>query len=311
MQLNHLHTYLIEEFAEDYLERKMARRDLLRKVLLLTGSVPLTASVLFALGCGSSDDDEDVATPAPPTATPAAAAVHGSVPADDPAVQGADVRFPGPASELLGYLARPKAEGTYPAVVIIHENRGLLDHFKDVARRYAKIGYAALAVDLLSRSGGTSTDANANTAALRNPEGFVPDLVADVNYLKSQPFVKASAIGVTGFCMGGNYTFETAVASPDIKAAVPYYGVASNDVLTNLTKTNAAFLVIYGGNDNRVTSQRPVAEQALRDAGKTFEVKEYPGAGHQFFNDTAMAYNAEAAADAWTQTIAWFRKYLV
>src|SRR5688500_10233258 len=167
MELNHHHRYLIEEFAEDYLNRKMARRDLLRKVLLLTGSVPLTGSVLFALGCGSGDDD-DAPAPATQAPTQAPAAVHTSVPETDPAVEGTNIRFQGPTTELLGYLARPKATGTYPAVLVIHENRGMSDHFKDVARRYAKAGYVALAPDLLSRLGGTTPENMADSSAYRD-----------------------------------------------------------------------------------------------------------------------------------------------
>src|SRR3972149_5146659 len=131
MRLDHHQRYLVEEFAADYLARRMSRRDLLRRALQVTGSVPLTASVLFALGCGGLAPG---ATPTPPPATPAET-----------------VRFPGLAGELIASRARPRADGVYPGVVVIHENRGLVDHIKDVARRYAKEGFVAVAVDLASR----------------------------------------------------------------------------------------------------------------------------------------------------------------
>src|SRR3990172_6568390 len=143
MRLDHHQRYLVEEFAADYLARRMSRRDLLRRALQVTGSVPLTASVLFALGCGGFEPEAtptpNTAPPTPaPTATPA-----GRVAEDDPAITAETVRFPGLAGELIAYRARPRADGAYPGVVVIPENRGLVDHIKDVARRYAKEGFVA------------------------------------------------------------------------------------------------------------------------------------------------------------------------
>jgi carboxymethylenebutenolidase len=224
------------------------------------------------------------------------------------------VKFAGPASDLLGYLARPAASGTFPGVIVIHENRGLLDHFKDVSRRFAKEGFAALAVDLVSRLGGTSSeDASRAMMALgARREDLVADLLAYTNYLKTQPFVKANALGVTGYCYGGGQTWELAAASPDIKAAAPYYGSVSPEAMTALANTRAAIFAFYGADDMRITAAEPQIREALRAAGKTIETKIYPGAGHAFFNDTGGArYNEAAAKDAWTQTLAWFRKYLV
>jgi carboxymethylenebutenolidase len=302
--------YLIEEFAEDYLEARMSRRDMMKRVLIITGSVPLTATTLLALGCGSGSDAEPTPPPqptTPPLATTAAGIGPGVAP-NDPAIQASDVSFAGPASQLLGYLARPTQNGTYPGVLVIHENQGLLDHFKDVARRFAKEGFAALAVDMASRAGGSKPDPSANTGLLRlTAADAVADLTAYLNYLKSQPFVKANALGVTGFCMGGGYTFEIAVSNRDVKAAVPYYGTAPLD---RLGETSAAVLAIYGETDTRLTAQAPTVEQNLRAAGKTVEVKVYPGAGHAFFNETKTAYHEASAKDAWTQTLAWFRRHL-
>ncbi len=304
MGLDHHQRYLIEEFAEDYLARRLSRRDLLRRALQVSGSIPVTASVLFALGCGSSAPEATpTATPPPPTPTSAAAAVR--VPENDPAVSAVAVRFPGPASELIAYLARPRPEGVYAGIVVIHENRGLVDHIKDVARRFAKEGFVALAVDLASRSGGTGAGGSptgAGTAA------NVADLLANVAYLKGLPFVRADALGVSGFCFGGGMTWELAAASPDIRAAVPYYGTAQP--FEKLSEIGAAILAIYGGNDARITGERPQVEERLRAAGKTYEIKVYEGAAHAFFNDTGASYNAEAAADAWKITLAWFREHL-
>src|SRR5688500_18146546 len=173
----------------------MSLRDMLRRVLLITGSIPLTATTLLALGCGTNDGDEG-GVPGAGTSAPATAAAKGttaatpSTPATpgvsltDPTITAADVAFPGPASEIKGYFARPSAPGTYPGVLIIHENRGLNDHTRDVARRYAKEGIAGLAIDLVSRGGGTGADAAANTGFLgrANPDDLVADLLAALEY---------------------------------------------------------------------------------------------------------------------------------
>jgi carboxymethylenebutenolidase len=321
MRMNAYQRYLIEEFVDEYHDRQMSRRDLIRRAVLIMGSVPAAASALTILGCGSGDDD-DAATPAPdtqptqaaPAVSPAiaATALASATTAANPAA-GANAReitFQGPASDLLGYIARPAQAGTYPGVVVIHENRGLLDHFRDVARRYAAEGFVALAVDLVSRAGGTKADAAANTGALGSakPEDLVADMVAYVDYLKTAEGVKAGGVGVTGFCFGGGYTFEAAIASADVKAAVPYYGICR--LIDDLPKTQAAVLAMYGANDNRVTSQAEQVKAQLAKTGKPFDVKVWPSANHAFFNDTGANYNAEAARGAWADTLAWFKQHL-
>jgi carboxymethylenebutenolidase len=319
-RLEHYHQYLIEEFAEEYQAHRIGRRELLRRVLLLTGSVPLTATTLFALGCGDSSGDDDA--PPVPTEVPVVtteAGIGPGVAATDPAVQAQSVRFPGQAGDVLGYLARPVASGSFPAVLVIPENQGLVDHFRDLARRYAKEGFVALAFDQLSRAGGTpaTPDMQAISAAYRSitaPQ-MLEDMKTAVAYLKSHNFVRANALGVSGFCMGGDQAFEIALNSPDIKAGVPYYGTIRQEMAEPLGRTQVAFLVIYGALDNRVTAQRPMVEERLRAAGKPFEVKVYEGAGHAFFNDTRpntgnFGYHQASAEDAWKSTLAWFRRHL-
>jgi carboxymethylenebutenolidase len=320
--LNPHQTYLIEEFADEYHEKHMSRRDMMRRVLLITGSIPLTATTLLSLGCGTGDDEDSAPAAATSAATTAATAVAKApatpaVPATpgvsptDPAITASDITFPGPASEIKAYVARPSASGTYHGILLIHENRGLLDHFKDVARRYAKEGFAALAVDLVSRRGGTGTDAAANTGALgnANPDDLVADLLAGLAYLKSQPYTQGKSLGVSGFCFGGGYTWEVAAASPDVKAAVPYYGSATRP-LEKLATTRAAVMAVYGETDTRITGQAPQVEEKLKASGRPYEIKIYPGAGHAFFNETGQAYNAGAATEAWAATLAWFRRHL-
>jgi carboxymethylenebutenolidase len=138
----------------------------------------------------------------------------------------------------------------------------------------------------------------------------VADLQAGLDYLKQQDYVRADALGVTGFCFGGGYTFDLAAASSDIKAAVPYYGTARRAISMGLSETEAAVLVMYGETDSRITSERADVEAALTQAGVPFEVMVHAGAGHAFFNDTGGNYNEAAAEAAWTATLAWFRQHL-
>jgi carboxymethylenebutenolidase len=324
-RMNPHQQYLVEEFAEEYQARHMSRRDMLRRVLLITGSIPFTASTLLALGCGTNKSkapatNTAAASPPRPSATNTAVATASGSPAavttpgvraDDPAIEAQGVSFPGPAGPLIAYMAKPKGNGPWPGVLVIHENRGLLEQIKDVARRYAKEGFVALAIDLVSRNGGTGADGAANTGFLgrANPDDLVADLLAAVGYLKAQPSTQGKAIGVTGFCFGGGYTFEVAAASKDVKAAVPYYGTATR-VLDALTHTTAAVLAIYGEADTRVTAQAPQVEEKVKASGRPVQIKIYPGAQHAFFNDTGGSYKPDAAADAWVLTVDWFRRYL-
>jgi carboxymethylenebutenolidase len=312
--LNPHQRYLLEEFAEDYFARKLNRRDLLRRSLLATGSLTLTATSLFALGCsGSGDNDDDGAAPTAATeSTPAATATAGAssihVDENDPAIRGEKVTFPGTGGDVFGYLARPSGSGTYPGVIIIHENRGLLPHFEDVARRYARQGYVGLAVDLASRLGGS--EKAGQSVGQVNPDDAVSDLQSGLNYLKSQTYVKATALGVTGFCFGGGYTFDLAATSPDIKAAVPYYGTAARALQEGLDQTQAAVFAVYGGNDTRITGERANVEAALQKTGRPYQIKVFDGANHAFFNDTGGSYNEAAATEAWADTLDWFRQHL-
>ena len=234
-----------------------------------------------------------------------------SVPVDDPSVTGSDVTFQS-ASQVSAYLARPKAEGTYPGVIVIHENRGLTDHIRDVARRLAKAGYVALAPDLASRAGGTNAvGADKITGYFANvkPEDLVSDLNAAVDFLAQQNGVTPDKYGVVGFCFGGAYTLRLAAANPKILAAVPYYGVTP-DPASIMSATNAAILGQYGATDQRVDATIPALEQVMQANGKTFEKRVYDGAGHAFNNDTGQSYNEAAALAAWKDTLGWFNKYL-
>ncbi len=321
-QLNQMQRYLGEETVEEYQAGLMSRRQMLRRLLIICGSTATATALLAACGEGAQVAQSEptqppvdpvltaVATTGPePSTAPAVQPL--SVAADDPAVTGSEVTFQGDAS-LGGYLARPQAEGTYPGVIVIHENRGLTDHIRDVARRLSKAGYVALAPDLAARAGGTAQiDGEQIRGYFGNakPEELVSDLNAAVEFLGQQPGVAPDTFGVTGFCFGGAYTLRLAAANPKIAAAVCYYGVTPEPA-SQMSATNAAILGQYGSTDARVNATIPALEQVMLENGKTFEKRIYEGANHAFNNDTGANYNEEAAVTAWQATLGWFEQYL-
>lgn len=334
-QLNQMQRYLGEETIEDYQAGLLTRRQMLRRLFGICGSGAAVAALLAACGATTVTTPTAGAPATPPTSPPAPAqpttaaastsppaaaatappqqAAGGAlaVPPDDPELVTADVMFLSDTS-VAGYLAQPQAAGTYPGVIVIHENRGLNDHIKDVARRLAKAGYIALAPDLASRAGGTAKVGDEQIRgyfANAKPEELVRDLNAAVGYLEQQPGVKPGAFGVVGFCFGGAYTLALAAANPKIAAAVCYYGVTPEPA-SQMSATNAAILGQYGGNDTRVNATIPALEQVMKANGKTFEQRIYEGANHAFNNDTSQNYNEAAAVAAWKETLGWFERYL-
>ncbi len=349
-QLNQMQRYLGEEAIEEYQEGELTRRQMLRQLLRICGSGAAVAALLAACGADTATPPAPTVAAAPPTAippapttaaaptaapaptqaaaptaaaqptqaaaaptaaAPAAGAVPLSVPADDPDLTVANVTFQSD-TEVKGYLARPTVEGTYPGVIVIHENRGLTDHIRDVARRVAKAGYMALAPDLASRAGGTDTmDMEQIRGYFGNvkPDELVKDLNAGVDFLGRQPGIQADKFGVVGFCFGGAYTLRLAAANPKMAAAVCYYGVTPEPA-SIMSATNAAILGQYGAADSRVNGTIPALEQVMQEGGKTFEKRIYDGANHAFNNDTGTNYNETAAVAAWQETVGWFDKYL-
>lgn len=227
----------------------------------------------------------------------------------DPRITAQDVNVPG-YPNLKGYLATPKAAGKHPAILVIHENRGLNPHIKDVTRRFAAAGYVALGLDYLSALGGTPADQDAATRMFMDlkPEVVAAEGKAAVAYLKSHP-ASTGKVGAVGFCWGGGAVNDLAVADAGISAGVPYYGrQPAADKVANI---KAPLLLQYAGEDERINAGIPAYEQALKANGKTYEVHIYPGAMHGFNNDTNQArYNKAAADQAWGRTMDWFKKYL-
>jgi carboxymethylenebutenolidase len=241
---------------------------------------------------------------------PQASAKAQLVAADDPRLHTEKVHYPGHAGEVLAYLARPRDDQKRPAVVVIHENRGLTPHIQDVARRLALEGFMALAPDALSPLGGTPTDADKAREMIGQLDGpsTTKNFVAAVQYLKTHPLSTGKA-GCTGFCWGGAMTNQVAVNCPDLIAAVPYYGM--QPALEDVPKIKASLLLHYAGEDERIDKGIPAFEEALKKASVEYQIYVYPGAKHAFNNDTSPSqYNKEAADQAWKRTIEFFKAKL-
>ena len=296
--------YLIEEFLEDYQEGSLQRREAIKLIAGVVGGVAIADSLLAAC------------TPAPTYGSPAvtSATLGTSEPSaaeGDVAVLGEEITFPGLEATLMAYHARPAEEGAFPAALVCHENRGLTEHIKDVTRRLASAGYAALAADLLTREGGTaSLNSSEVPGILGNtpPEQFVQDFVDGWEWLKSQEYVNPDGVVMTGFCFGGGVTWRVAIGLPELRAAVPFYG--PHPAPEELQSVEAAVLAIYAENDQRINQSIPQIEAAMEQYGKVYEKVIYPDTSHAFHNDTGPRYAAEAATDAWSRTLEWFDRYL-
>ena len=227
-------------------------------------------------------------------------------------ISGEDVDFSTKEVKLGGYLAAPAGEGPFPGIVVIHENRGLNEHTRDVARRFAIEGFVALAPDALARLGGTaameSPDAARTAIGTLTPDQIRADLDAALVYLAAQPNVQKDKLGSVGFCWGGARSFNLALHSDQIGAAVVFYGSAPP--LEELKNIKAPVLGLYGATDERITSKVPEVAAAMKAANKPYDYKIYDGAGHAFFNDTGERYNPAAAADAWPKAVAFLRENL-
>jgi carboxymethylenebutenolidase len=221
-----------------------------------------------------------------------------------------DIEYPGETGQIRAYLARPEGETKRPGVIVIHENRGLQPHIKDVTRRVALEGFLAIAPDALSPLGGTPDDVDEARSLMRelDSSATIKNFVAAVQYLKTHP-LSTGNVGCTGFCWGGGMTNQVAVHSPDLSAAVPYYG--RQPAAADVHKITASMLLHYAGIDERINAGIPAFEEALKQASVEFKIYIYEGAQHAFNNDTSQArYHKEAAQLAWQRTIGFFKEKL-
>jgi carboxymethylenebutenolidase len=310
-----LEGYLAEEVALDCAEGLLSRREALRRLALL--GLSATAATTLLAACGDdSDAGGDAAATTPAAASSAAAESSASTgPTASPttaatAASTEEIRFAGPRGELIGVLSTaPDPKG---AVLVIHENRGLTPHIRSIPPRLADSGYTALAIDLLSEEGGTASlpsegDATAALGAA-SQERLIEDMRAGIDELERR--APGAEIAMIGFCFGGGMTWlMLASGEPRLAAAVPFYGPApANPDFSG--SSQAAVLGIYAGNDDRVNASQTAARAGLEAAGMTHEIRTFDGVDHAFFNDTGQRYNADVAAQAYDEMIAWFDEHL-
>lgn len=273
---------------DEYTHKPLNRQEFLRRLALLAGGTAAAMSLLPLLETNyahaAMTRDEDLFTER--------------------------VTYPGVNGDMQAYVARPKDEKKYAAVVVIHENRGLNPHIEDVTRRAAKAGYLAIAPNALSSLGGTPENEDEARTKFQQlkAEDNLQNFIKVFDYLPTRKDCNG-IWGCVGFCWGGAMSNSLAVHVPSLKAAVPFYGrpAAAEDV----PKIKAALQLHYGALDTRINEGIPAFEEALKKAGTVYELYMYEGANHAFHNDTAPTrYNEAAAKLAWQRTIEFFGKYL-
>ena len=273
---------------DDYTHTPLTRSEFIRRLVLLTGSLAAAMSVLPLIEVNAAGmkitGEDDLFTER--------------------------ISYPGVPEKMQAYVARPRAEKKYPAIVIIHENRGLNAHIEDVARRAAKAGFLAIAPNALSAIG--AAPANEDEARQKFQElkakNNLQNFINVFDYLSTRADYNGHA-GCVGFCWGGAMANNLAVKVPTLKAAVAFYG--RQPAAEEVSQVKAAIQLHYGALDERVNAGIPAYEEALKKNNIAYELYIYEGANHAFHNDTAPTrYNEAAAKLAWQRTIAWFNKYV-
>ena len=273
---------------DEYTHKPLSRNEFLRRLALLAGGTAAAMTLLPLLEVNYAH-----------------AAVTGQ---EDLFIE--RVTYPGINGDMQAYLARPKEEKKYAAVVVIHENRGLNLHIEDVARRAAKAGYLAIAPNALSSLGGTpeSEDEARTKFQQLKAEDNLQNFIKVFDYLPRRKDCNGK-FGCVGFCWGGGMSNDLAVNIPSLKAAVAFYG--RQPKAEDAAKIKGAVQLHYGGLDERVNAGIPAYEEALKKNNIPYELYVYEGVNHAFHNDTAPTrYNEAAAKLAWQRTIDFFGKYL-
>jgi len=295
----------------DSLRARLGRRQFLRQ--MLAAGAGAAAGVVLPEGIGGARQAWAAASsPAVPGAPPDKQGASGvTVRPDDPAITAEEVEYPGVVGPLRAYQSAPKGGEIYPGVLVLHDRQGLTEHFKDITRRLAKAGYAALAPDLLSRLGGTAkfSDPVKMQAALLliAPFQFIQDMNSSVIYLEARPFAAKNKIGAMGFGLGSNLLWLLLSQNADIKAAIPFSGGLPG--FSNPPRFTAAVLAIYGESE-RNSAEMAEFDALMKKTGAPWAYKAEPKAGRDFFDDSKSAYVVDAARDAWHLTMDWFTKYL-
>ncbi|MCA1489470.1 dienelactone hydrolase family protein [Sinorhizobium alkalisoli] len=276
---------------DEYTHLTLDRRRFMERLTALAGSAAAAAAIAPMLAANSAKAEMVAAT--------------------DERIKGEDITYPGAESDMKGYLVQPAdASGKLPTVIVIHENRGLNPHIRDVARRVALEGFVALAPDFLSRDGGTPDDedrAREMIGALDAQETNA-NAVATVAFLQGHEAGNGN-VGAIGFCWGGGLVNRLAVNAPELDAGVAYYG--SQPDPADVPKIEAAMLLHYAGLDERINAGIEAYRKALTESGKEFTIHTYEGVNHAFNNDTSAARYDKAAADlAWERTMAFLKEKL-
>ena len=282
-----------------YEDGALNRREIIRRLTRYTGSAAAAMAALEAVGLAQE---------------PAVCVANARVPENDPAIipESLTLFNSGP---LFVYQVRPANAGAEPrpVVLVVHENQGLTEHIKDVTRRVAKAGFVGVAVDLLSRQGGTAQfpEPQAAMAAYNRtrPEENFDDMRATLFTFRDQPYVRGDRLGAVGFCAGGANVYELAMNLEQLTAAAVYYGTPVNPV-DRLSRMSASFLGIFPELDRGTT--RPLSDviSTFITNNKRYELYIYPNTNHAFHNDTGARYVQAAACDAWAKTIAFFQRTL-
>ncbi|CAO3445584.1 Dienelactone hydrolase family protein [Azospirillum argentinense] len=280
----------IIDLYDEYTHRPLPRRVFLERLAVLAGSAAAIPAILSQIEPNY--------------------ALAAEVPEDDSRIATERVSFQGATGDVQAYRARPKLAEQSPAVVVIHENRGLNPYIEDVTRRLAVAGFVATAPDLLSPLGGTPQDPDRAREMIGqlDPDKAVNDLIAAMSDLMAYRYSNAK-VGAIGFCWGGGMTNRLAIKAPDLKAGVVFYGPAPDPAL--VTTIKAPLQLHYAGLDNNVNAKVPAYEEALKKGGKSYELFMYDNVNHAFHNDTsAERYNKEAADLAWGRSVEFLKKNL-
>lgn len=298
------HQYLVEEELEHFRDGLITRREFVRRATQI-GAAAVTAAAMT-----------QGIIPRVASAAPATQLSPFSVAAADPSVASDMISYvSSDGAELAAYLAWPSGaseNASLPGIVVCHPASGLTDHVMDVARRYAKQGYVAIAPDLVSRLG--TPTASLSPDDLRLALGRLmavqsaQDLKAALTLLRGHAAVDPAKTAATGYCSGGGLTWRLATIDEDLTAAAPYYGSAPP--IEDVPRMKAAMLGVYAGNDERVNATSVPLEAAMTGAGVRFQLNVYPGAEHGFHEDGGRVYHREAAIQAYTDTLNWFAQYL-
>ncbi|MCC2547838.1 dienelactone hydrolase family protein [Hymenobacter sp. BT175] len=275
---------------DEYTHKPLTRKEFMEKLIKLTGGAALAMSALSVLDPGYAS--------------------AATIEEDDKDLVIEEVTWPGDGATMRGYLAHPKGRKKRGAVIVIHENRGLTPHIKDVTRRVAKAGYLALGVDALSPFGGTpaNEDEGRTLIGKLDVKQNLHNYLLALEYLRQRKDSNGRT-GCVGFCWGGAMANRLAVNDPKMQVAVAYYG--SQPKAEEVPQIKARVMLHYAGLDERVNAGAPAYEAALKAAGITYEQYLYEGANHAFNNDSSPArYNPEAAKLAWERTLRLFRDTL-